>query len=117
MHTTLFLINDDAPKQFPARVLKVLREDVRLNGQPGIVVRVEPPIEHAAGGPLATALLVPRHRHVNVDDLSGGTLARPACVFVCRFDGDAEGLPNELGRDDVSIVFWGLVNTSFDFRR
>jgi len=74
-------------------------------------------IDQAAGGPLATALLVPRHRDIGIQDLWQGRTPKPVSVFVCRFRGEPHELSGELTSNDVSIVFWGLVNDALDSGR
>ena len=108
----MYLVNDDEPSQFQARRVGILRDDVSLEGKPGLLVSIEPPIGATAGGPLARALLVPRHGDVDVDALRHGEVARPASVFVCRLESEVTEPVQALTRDDVSIVFWGRVNSS-----
>lgn len=115
MEPTLYLINDDEPGQFTARQLTIIRDDVRVGDQPGIVVSIAPPLDRAAGGVLGSALLVPRHRDTRIGDLRNRVLSKPLSVFVCRFTGHARDLKRDLTPGDVSVVFWGLVNVSPDF--
>ena len=117
MQPNLYLINDDEPRQFTARRLTIIRDDVRVDQKPGIVVRIDPPIDQAAGGPLATALLVPRHRDIGIQDLRQGRMPKPVSVFVCRLRGEPHELGGELTGNDVSIAFWGLVNNVLDSGR
>jgi hypothetical protein len=113
----MYLINDDEPDQFAPRLATIVRVDVEIEDKPGVVVRIEPPIENLVGGPLETAILVPRHRNVSGDDLRQGAKRHPLSVFVCRFVGEPDRLPPQLSKDDIKIVFWGLVSESLDFNR
>jgi hypothetical protein len=103
------LINDDEPSRFEARTLEVVRDDVRLGDRPGLVVRIEPPVEHVPGGPLDQALLLARREGVDVDSLRRGAPSKPEHVFVCRLASKIGDDQDILEADDVSIVFWGLV--------
>src|SRR5438128_452834 len=105
MPTKMYLVNDDQPWQFPARVATIVRDDVRVGDQSGVVVTIDPPIENAAGGSLATAILVPRHRNVSIEDLRRGATLRPVSVFVCRFKGEPNELDSLLTKNDVQISF------------
>jgi len=113
--TTLYLIDDDDPREFKPRLATIVRDDVRVEAQRGVVVTINPPIEHAAGGPLGAAILVPRHKDVSIDDIRAGAREKPASVFVCRFEGDLGELPRQLTKTEVRIALWGLVSGSLDF--
>ena len=117
MALSLFLVDDDQPDQFEARELTVLRDDVQVAGKPALVVRIHPPIAGASGGSLKEALLVARHANVQMQEIRDGRVAGRASVFVCRFKGEHESLPVRVGKDDVSIVFWGRVLDSPRGRR
>jgi hypothetical protein len=117
MQPNLYLINDEEPRQFTARKLTIIRDDVRVDQKPGIVVRVDLPIDQAAGGALATALLVPRHGEIGIQDLRQGGMSKPVSVFVCRFRNEPHELGGELAGNEVSIAFWGLVNGTLDSAR
>lgn len=117
MQPNLYLINDDEPRQFTARELTIIRDDVCVEQKPGIVVRIDPPIDQAAGGTLATALLVPRHGEIGIQDLLQGGKSKPVSVFVCRFRGEPHQLGGELAGNEVSISFWGLVSGTLDSAR
>jgi hypothetical protein len=114
MATEFYLINDDQPGNFRRRVARVTRDDVRLGEQAGVMVAIEPPIENLKGGPLDTALLLPRHIGTSVDDLRSGAI-HPVSVFVCRVLERAKETERQLSKEDVSISFWGLVSASPDF--
>ena len=103
------LINDDEPSRFEARTLEVVRDDVRVGDRPGLVVRIEPPVEDVPGGPLDQALLLARREGVDVDSLRRGAPSKPEHVFVCRLAPKIRDDQDILEADDVSIVFWGLV--------
>jgi hypothetical protein len=108
----MYLINDDEPGQFAPRVATIIGDDVEVEDKPAVVVRIEPRIENLVGGPLEAAILVPRHRSVTGEDLRQGAKRRPLSVFVGRFVGEPDRLPRKLSKDDVRIVFWGLVSGS-----
>lgn len=114
MPSALTLVNDDQPGQFKTRLATIVRDDISVGERPGIVVEIEPPIENAAGGTLRTAVLVPRHQDVMEPDFRAGRLTRPISVFVCRFQGDSNELPNTVPAADLSIVFWGRVASAAD---
>ena len=42
---TMYLIDDDAPWRFSARVVTVVRDDVRVAGKAGVVVTIDPPLD------------------------------------------------------------------------
>jgi hypothetical protein len=115
MPPDLYLINDDEPKQVARRLVRVIRDDVRIGNQQGLVVTLDPPIENVPGGTLQTAILAPRHRDDLVGDFRRGSVRKPASVFVLRFAGSWEDLPKEITKEQVSIVFWGRLNDSPDF--
>jgi hypothetical protein len=107
------LIDDDEPWRFMARIVTVVRDDVRVAGKAGVVVTIDPPLDgpDIVGGELATAILVPRHRDVKFEDLRRGSMEKPGSVFVLRFSPATADLPSELTADEVVIVFWGRVST------
>jgi hypothetical protein len=108
------LIHDDEPLRFAARVVTVVRDDVRVAGTPGVVVTIDPPLDapDIVGGELAKAILVRRHRDVKFEELRRGSMEKPGSVYVLRFSPSIADLPSELTVDDVVIVFWGLVSSS-----
>jgi len=107
----MHLIDDDAPWKFAARVVTVVRDDVRVAGTPGVVVTIDPPLEERdVGEELAKAILLRRRRDVNFQDLRRGSMEKPGSVFVLRFSPLIEDLPSELTVDEVVIVFWGRVS-------
>jgi hypothetical protein len=108
----MYLVNDDQPSQFRARRLSIVRDDVRLADKPGLIVNIEPAIENAAGGPLATALLIARHGEVDIDALRRGQIDGPASVFVCRLRSEPTEALETLAPDSVSVVFWGRVTST-----
>jgi hypothetical protein len=110
----LYLINDDEPRQFARRLVRVVRDDVRVGDQRGLVVSIEPPIDNVVGGTLQTAILVPRHREDLVGAIRKSSLPKPASVFVVRFAGSPKDLPAEIPKEQVSIVFWGRLGDSPD---
>lgn len=117
MASTLYLLNGDEPSQFRARTITVVREKVRIGEQTGVVVRIEPPLDREWDSLLSEALIVPRHRDVNIDEIRNGFVTRPANVFVCRFTNPAARDSDEVTTSDVSIVFWGLVINAADVKR
>ena len=114
MATEFYLIDDDQPSSFKRRVARVIRDDVVHGQQAGVVVSIEPPLDNLKGGPLRTALLLPRHVGVSVDELRSGA-KRPVSVFVCRVLEEAKETERQLSKEDVSISFWGRVSASPDF--
>jgi hypothetical protein len=110
----LLLINDDEPRQFAPRKVVVVRDDVRVDGQPGIAVKFEPVIENAAGGPLDAAVLLPRHKSTVLGEFVKNPTRRGTSVFVCRFQ-DEVGNHRDIAKAQISIVFWGLLGSSTDF--
>lgn len=109
MADEFYLINADEPRSFKRRKLVVARQNVRFGKQTGVIVTIDPPLDNLIGGPLATALLLPRHVGRSLDELREG---RPVHVYVCRVLDKAGEAVGELTRQDVSIVIWGLVGTS-----
>jgi hypothetical protein len=114
---TLYLINADEPWKFEARKATIIREHLRIGETEAVVVSIEPPLDPYPGGPLASAILAPRHRNVSIDEIRNGPLHEPANVFVCRFQGLADQLPEQMVREDVVIALWGLLSESLDFKR
>lgn len=113
----LFLINDDEPTQFAVREVTIVRDDVRVEGQPGLAVMIEPPIENAFDGPLGAAIVVARHEGALFDSLVRNAMQKPASVFVCRFSGNIGNLSRDIPKNQLSIVFWGLLGRSREFGR
>jgi hypothetical protein len=105
----LLLSNADDPGQFKARRIKVIRSGLQIGRNLGVLVSIEEPLDGVVGGPLEVALLVPRNRSVRMEELAEGVVTHRADVFVCRYRGRIESMPSILTRDDVEIVFWGLV--------
>jgi hypothetical protein len=112
---SLFLINDDEPRQFTPREVTIIRDDLRVEGQPALAISIEPTLENAAGGRLGAALLVGRHRDVVLSDFVQNPTSKGVSVFVCRFEGDIANLPRHIAKSQVSIVFWGRLGGSKDF--
>jgi hypothetical protein len=95
----LFLINDDQPAQFAPREVTIVRNDIRVEGQPGLAVTIEPALENAAGGPLRAAILVPRHKGILLESSLADSNPSPVSVFVNRFHGDVRDLPRDMTKD------------------
>ena len=109
MAGSLFLSNDDSPEDFAARKIEV-QASVRLADRDGVLVAITPEIEGRwSGGPLARAILVSRTHHESAEDLRRGTLAGPMRVYVCRIKKGVDPAKTAYARDEVRIVFWGLV--------
>ncbi|HEV8192185.1 MAG TPA: hypothetical protein VGP82_12000 [Ktedonobacterales bacterium] len=108
MASSLFLSNDDSPEDFAAREIAV-QGMVRLADRVGVLVSITPEIEGTLGGPLARAILVPRRRHESADAVQRATLAVPMSVFVCRIKQGVDPSRAAYARNEVTIVFWGLV--------
>ena len=105
----MYLIDDDEPNRFDPRLLHVLRSGVCIGEKEGVVVGIVPSVTSLPRGPLAEAVLVARHRDVDIQRIARGEVPRPLSVFVCRFPGTVTDLPSVLRKEDVSIELWGRV--------
>ena len=108
---TLYLIDADSPGAFKRREIHVVREGILMGTRRAAIFAIEPPIENKIGGSLDHALMVPRHRGVEIDDIARADISRAASVYVCRFKPGVDESASQFTKDDVSIVFWGAVST------
>ena len=108
---TLYLIDADSPGAFKRREIHVVREGILMGTRRAAIFAIEPPIENKIGGSLDHALMVPRHRDVEIDEIAHGELSKRASVYVCRFKPGVDESASQFTKDDVSIVFWGAVST------
>src|SRR5260370_37505296 len=100
----LYLINDDEPRQVARRLVRVIRDDVRVGDQRGLVVSIEPPIDNVVGGTLQTAILVPSHREDLVGALRKSSFPKTACVLVVVLAGSPKALHADVPKEPRSIV-------------
>jgi hypothetical protein len=105
------LSNDDEPGKLARRELTVTREGLNVGGQEAVLASVDPPlIGNGWGNGTTSVLLASRTRGVTIGQMLDDPSSRPGRVFVLRYLGDATQLPDSIGRDDVSIEFWGLLD-------
>jgi hypothetical protein len=112
MFPILYLTNDDQPTQFSPREMTIVRKDVFVEGKQGLLVTITPTLEHTIGGPLREAILVPRHKDGSVEDICSGQMKKPTSVFVCRLYDPEQSLKADILKEQVAILFWGLVSYS-----
>lgn len=107
---TFELINDDEPGSMAPRVIRPIREDLTVAGQPAILASVQPPFTGGAwGASESEIILVSRTRDVSIHDMTARDFEHRRRVHVLRYKGAAPEIPTELSREDVSIQFWGLL--------
>ena len=104
------LTNDDEPGKMSPRRLRVVGLDKTVSGQPAVVGRVDPPLTGDGwGNGTSDVLLISRSRGVSISEIVIDADKRPARVYVCRYRGELPEVPDDMGREDVSIEFWGLL--------
>lgn len=108
----LRLTNDDEPASLAPRRITIIRGGLRVGENPAVLVSVDPPLDGAPSYTSASHLvLVSRTLARSVDEIIHQADTQPGRVYVCRYVGQAKDVPAQLTRDDLEILFWGLVDT------
>jgi hypothetical protein len=102
----LRLTNDDEPTSLAPRSMEIVREGFVVGENPAVLASVEPPLEFGALVP--AVLLISRTRGVSIDEMVDRAAGR---VYVCQYVGDSDPIPDRLSRDDLKILFWGLIGS------
>ena len=114
MSRTLYLTDDDNPRQGEIWTAVVCADTVRVGGREAVLVSFDPPIQRRSGASLRRALLVPRSRSGSIDELRFGHLAKPTSVFVYEISGDSDEVRPDLPETQVRVAIWGLVGETPD---